>query len=98
MPPVTESGDALLKRLQNEDFIEFAFEAHRYFDVRRWKIAPDVLNKPTKGISITKDASGNKTYKVFTIEARHFSEKNYLVPIPQSEIDKDSKLEQNPGY
>jgi starch-binding outer membrane protein, SusD/RagB family len=98
MPPVTESGDALLKRLQNEDFIEFAFEAHRYFDVRRWKIAPDVLNKPAKGISITKDANGNKTYKVFTIEARHFSEKNYLVPIPQSEIDKDSKLEQNPGY
>lgn len=98
MPPVTESGDALLKRLQNEDFIEFAFEAHRYFDVRRWEIAPDVLNVPAKGISITKDANGNKTYKVFTVEERHFSPKNYLVPIPQSEIDKDSKLEQNPGY
>jgi hypothetical protein len=98
MPPVTESGDALLKRLQNEDFIEFAFEAHRYFDVRRWKIAPEVLNVPAKGISITKDINGNKTYKVFTVEERHFSDKNYLVPIPQSEIDKDSKLEQNPGY
>jgi hypothetical protein len=98
MPPVTESGDALLKRLQNEDFIEFAFEAHRYFDVRRWKIAPDVLNEPAKGISITKESNGNKIFKVFTIEERHFSDKNYLVPIPQSEIDKDSKLEQNPGY
>ena len=98
MPPVTESGDALLKRLQNERFIELAFEAHRYFDVRRWKIAPVVLNVPAKGISIHKDANGNKTYSVFTIEQRHFSDKNYLVPIPQSEIDKDAKLEQNPGY
>jgi starch-binding outer membrane protein, SusD/RagB family len=98
MPPVTESGDALLKKLQNERFIELAFEAHRYFDVRRWKIAPQVLNVPAKGISIHKDANGNKTYKAFTIEQRHFSDKNYLVPIPQSEIDKDAKLEQNPGY
>lgn len=98
MPPVTESGDALLKRLQNEDLVEFAFEGHRYFDVRRWEIAPDVLNVPAKGISITKDASGNKTYKVFTVEQRHFSPKNYLVPIPQSEINKDAKLDQNPGY
>lgn len=98
MPPVTESGDALLKRLQNEDFIEFAFEAHRYFDARRWKIAPVVFNVPAKGISIIKDANGNKTYSVFTIEERHFYDRNYLVPIPQSEIDKDSKLEQNPGY
>ena len=98
MPAVTESGDALLKRLQNEDFIEFAFEAHRYFDVRRWKIAPQVLNVPAKGISIQKDANGHKTYSVFTIEPRHFDTKNYLVPIPQSELDKDPQLTQNPGY
>lgn len=98
MPPVTETGDALLKRLQNERFIELAFEEHRYFDVRRWKIAPVVLNIPAKGIQIKKSANGTKTYTVFTIEKRGFSEKNYLVPIPQSEIDKDSKLEQNPGY
>lgn len=98
MPPVTESGDALLKRLQNERFIELAFEAHRYFDVRRWKIAPQVLNVPAKGISIRKDAGGNKTYSVFTVEERHFYDKNYLVPIPQAEIEKDPALVQNPGY
>jgi len=98
MPPVTESGDALLKRLQNEDFVEFAFESHRYFDVRRWKIAPAVLNVPARGMSIKKDVSGHKTFSVFNIEDRHFFTKNYLVPIPQSEIDKDPLLIQNPGY
>lgn len=98
MPPVTESGEALLKRLQNERFIELAFEGHRYFDVRRWKIAPEVLNVPAKGIAIKKDAGGNKTYTVFTVEERHFYPKNYLVPIPQPEIEKDPALVQNPGY
>ncbi len=98
MPPITDSGIDLLNRLQNERFIELAFEAHRYFDVRRWKIAPTVLNVPAKGISIKKAGDGKKTYSVFTIEQRRFQEKNYLVPIPQSEIDKDKNLEQNPGY
>jgi starch-binding outer membrane protein, SusD/RagB family len=27
-----------------------------------------------------------------------FNERNYLVPIPQSEIDKNPLLVQNPGY
>lgn len=98
MPPVTESGDELLKRLYNEKFIEFAFEGHRYFDVRRWEIAPEVLNVPAKGISIQKDANGNKTYEDFIVEERNFYDRNYLVPIPQSEIEKNSQLEQNPGY
>lgn len=98
MPPVTESGAALLKRLQNERFIEFAFEGQRYFDVRRWKIAPDVLNVPARGMIVTKAANGKKTYTVFTVEERHFYTKNYLAPLPQSEIDKDVMLTQNPEY
>jgi hypothetical protein len=99
MPPVTASGDELLKALQEEDRIEFAFEGHRYFDVRRWKIAPQVLNEPGRKMNIHKDpATGKKTYSVSAFDERHFNDRNYLVPIPQSEIDKDGKLEQNPGY
>lgn len=99
MPDVTDSGDELLKRLQNERFIELAFEAHRYFDVRRWKIAPEVLNIDAKRMSIYKDPdTGVKTYTVIDFQERAFYEKNYLVPIPQSEIDKNPLLEQNPGY
>jgi hypothetical protein len=98
MPPVTEGGAALLKRLQNERFIELAFEAHRYFDVRRWKIAPEVLDAPARGISIRKGADGKKTYSVSTMEERHFFPRNYLAPIPQSEIDKNPQLKQNPEY
>ncbi len=99
MPAVTESGAALLARLQNERRIELAFEDHRWFDVRRWKIAPIVLNVPGKRMAITKNpATGKKTYTVVEFQPRAFFDKNYLVPIPQYEIAKNPKLTQNPGY
>jgi starch-binding outer membrane protein, SusD/RagB family len=31
-------------------------------------------------------------------QARTFVERNYLVPIPQTEIERNSQLQQNPGY
>ena len=99
MPPVTESGAALMARLQNERRIELAFEDHRYFDVRRWKIAPTVLNIPGKRMAVTRNTTtGKKTYSVVEFQPRQFFDKNYLVPIPQYEIAKNPKLVQNPGY
>jgi hypothetical protein len=99
MPPVTESGSALLERLQHERRIELAFEEHRWFDVRRWKIAMVVLNEPAKKMSIRIDpVTGLKNYTIETLQQRAFSEKNYLVPIPQAEINKAPLLVQNPGY
>jgi len=101
MPPVTESGQALFERIQNERQIELVFEEHRYFDVRRWMIAPEVLNKVPLRMEIVKDLdTGEKTYTVKQMEqfTYRFYEKNYLVPIPQSEIDKNNLIEQNPGY
>jgi hypothetical protein len=99
MPPVTESGAALLTRLQQERRIELAFEEHRYFDVRRWKIAPQVLNVPAKRMGIAKNiTTGKKTYTVIDFQQRAFFDRNYLVPIPSYEIQKNPKLVQNPGY
>ncbi len=99
MPPVTESGQALLNRLINERKIELSFEEHRWFDIRRWKIAPVVMNTPATKIDIRKDlTTGVKTYTVQTMYQRGFTDKNYLVPIPQAEIEKNAKLVQNPGY
>src|SRR5690606_11167929 len=40
MPDITETGAALKQRYQEERRIELVFEQHRYFDVRRWMIAP----------------------------------------------------------
>jgi hypothetical protein len=100
MPDVTESGTALFDRIINERRIELAFEGHRFFDVRRWKIAPDVLNINAQEMRIEKDPdTGVKTYIVRDfLPERKFFDRNYLLPIPQSEIERSPSFEQNPGY
>ncbi|MCE6992459.1 RagB/SusD family nutrient uptake outer membrane protein [Dyadobacter sp. CY323] len=99
MPPVTETGANLLKRIQHERQIELVFEEHRFFDVRRWKIAMATDNEDAKKMVITRNAAtGAKTYKVEVFQPRSFNERNHLIPIPQSEIERNAKLEQNPGY
>lgn len=99
MPPITETGTALLQRIRHERQIELVFEEHRFFDVRRWKIAMETDNEDAKKMVITRNpTTGQKTYKVEVFQPRAFKERNYLVPIPQSEIERNSQLQQNPGY
>ena len=100
MPDVTESGAALFDRIVNERRIELAFEGHRFFDVRRWMIAPEVLNINAQEMRIERDpGTGVKTYIVRDfLPARVFFDRNYLLPIPQSEIERSPSFQQNPGY
>jgi hypothetical protein len=100
MPDVTESGLALFDRIVNERRIELAFEGHRFFDVRRWMIAPEVLNINAQEMLIERDPiTGVKTYTVRDfLPERVFFDRNYLLPIPQSEIERSPSFDQNPGY
>src|SRR5690554_6405754 len=99
MPPVTASGEELLKKIQHERKIELFLEGHRFFDVRRWKIAPEVLSVDAMKVDIHKDpVTGVKTYTYSTFQPRNFPEKMYYLPIPLEEMNKNSMLEQNPGY
>ena len=101
MPDITESGADLIKRYRNERRIELAFECHRFFDILRWKIAEDVLNKNAMGVRVIKNADGTIKYEYdLLVEQRSFdASKNYRMPIPRGEIDKTSgSLVQNPGY
>ncbi|KAA6311603.1 RagB/SusD family nutrient uptake outer membrane protein [termite gut metagenome] len=74
MPPIpeTETGDKLRMRIQNERRVELAFEEHRFFDVRRWKIAMETENKPLPAINIQKLSNGSKTYQIVTLKERNF--------------------------
>lgn len=99
LPDVTASGDELLKKIQHERRIELAFEDHRYFDVRRWKIAEVTENKPARKITIVRDdVTKVKTYKIEVLQERKFLPQHYLMPIPRTEIQRNSLLEQNPNY
>lgn len=103
MPAVTAAGTDLLEAIKNERRIEFAFEEHRYFDVRRWKEAPKYFGSTVHAITIKKYPDGKKTYDVDKLRSdvggdRKWDDKMYWLPIPKSEMDKNPNLVQNPGY
>ncbi len=91
------TGIELKNRIQNERQIELCFEGHRYYDVRRWKIAEVTENKPLMGVVITKNTDGTKTYNYKKVQDRIFKPQHYLLPIPRNEINR-TNLDQNPGY
>ena len=49
----TGSAAALRERIQNERCVEFAFESNHYwFDIRRWKTAPQLMTATLQGMYI----------------------------------------------
>ncbi|HRE50690.1 MAG TPA: RagB/SusD family nutrient uptake outer membrane protein [Flavitalea sp.] len=98
MPAISVSGPDLLKAIQHEREIELCFEGHRFFDVRRWKIAMDTESKPLIGVHIDKAGDGTLTYSYIQIQERRFTEAHYLFPVPTYEMNKNTQLVQNPGY
>lgn len=96
------SGNKLRKVLHQERSIEFLFEGRRFHDLRRWKEAPEVMNKQPR--SWNRDGKTLKDfYQVIPAaqggRVRVFeSPKSYWLAIPLSEINKNPQLVQNPGY
>lgn len=110
-PTYCGTQDDLRKRIWNEWRVEFALEGgKRQWDIRRWGIAKDVLNAPFEGLRYTlvddpnapKGDKGKKCIlyvgEPLKLAGSHYEDHNYLLPIPQTEIDLNPKLEQNPGY
>src|SRR5690606_5865705 len=83
--------------IQNARQKELAFEGHRFFDVRRWKIAETMENRQLHGTEPVRVA-GVTTYNTIDVRKRVFNQRMYLWPIPQSEVAKSVDLLQNPGY
>jgi hypothetical protein len=105
MPPITSSGEALRQDYRHERRIELAFEDHRYFDIRRWMIADKVYVNPeiTQPVYLWNGTSTNilPTYSVLFETGnfrRSWHPKSYFLPISIDEMNRNSKLVQNPLY
>jgi len=83
--------------IQNERRIELAYEGHRFWDVRRWKIAPQTENIQSQGMEVNRNGA-SVVYKPFNITKHNFRPAMYLWPFPLSETGKSPELIQNPGY
>ncbi|MET4082760.1 hypothetical protein ABIB40_002724 [Pedobacter sp. UYP30] len=95
--PVGLTKEQMRGRIQNERRVELCFEDQRFFDIRRWKLGEQFLNKPVSGIQITKTGTA-LIYQTVQADTRIFTDKMYLYPFPQTELYKEPKLEQNPGW
>lgn len=106
MPNVTETDQVgLRKRIRNERRVEFAFEGLRWFDIKRWKIGTQVLNGPVYGVRpgtidmSTGVISWTNANHITVGDEREFDlNRDYYFPIPQSDIDSNSALKQNPNW
>ncbi len=96
MPDFNGNDGEFLVRYMNERMVELAFEDHRFWDVRRWKKGAEFFNT----IKIVNLDKGIDQSIVMTRDEinRGWDEKYNFFPIPFSEIQKNPKLQQNPGW
>ncbi|QEL02630.1 RagB/SusD family nutrient uptake outer membrane protein [Olivibacter sp. LS-1] len=105
MPKITVTGtDTLRSVIRRERRVEFAFEGLRYFDVLRWGIAAQELNRQFTGMKLTDNPAEYKDFPVdgegyLIYQRRNFKAGvNELWPIPLSELQINGNLTQNTGY
>ena len=97
MPDVEATTQAAFRdAVRREWRVEFAFEDHRFWDVRRWKIGQSVMGQ-IDGVEIVKNGS-NLSYSRKMVESRTWSDKMNLYPIPQAETFNNPNLTQNTGW
>lgn len=92
MPKFKEDGAAWVERYERERLVEFAFEDQRFWDVRRWKKGEQYF-KNVAAASISADLILTRQ-----THTRAWDNKYYLFPIPQTEIQRNPSLTQNPGW
>jgi hypothetical protein len=104
LPPVIQglSQSDMRTVIHRERRVELAFEDKRWYDIRRWDITTKgqaVLTSPEYGMEITVDPTTKKlVYTPVQIFKNSYSEYMNWLPIPQSVIEQNKNLTQNPGY
>jgi len=102
MPAVKNvaSKEEFKMSVRNERRVELAFENHRFWDVRRWKIAENTENLPLRGMKITKKADNTLIYDPnYIVETRVFKAPSmYRFPILYNEIVKYKNLKQTENW
>ncbi|MFT3903777.1 MAG: RagB/SusD family nutrient uptake outer membrane protein [Niabella sp.] len=88
------------QQIRTERRIELTMEHLRYFDTRRWKIAEQTDAGPFYGMNVEAGTSNTDIafFQRTRFESRVFRKSFYFFPIPQTEVQRNSSLVQNPGW
>ena len=89
------------KKLIHERQVEFMGENQRYYDLRRWKLAPVEESEQIYGYNVLMTESKKERFyeriRVENLQA-NFSRKMYFWPMPQNELKRNRKMTQAPGW
>ncbi len=100
MPAITNipSQAALRTIVRQERLAELAFEGLRYFDIRRWRIAENVVPGTVSGITYTDNNGVARTIELQSFQKVFNKDRDYLWPVPQRELELNPGLRQNPNW
>lgn len=96
-PAKFKSQTGMREIIHRERLIELAFEGQRFWDLRRWKEAPEVLNEAVKGWDLLQK-NPSAYYRPKVIFDKTFGLKDYFYPIKESTIENNRNLVQNLGW
>ncbi len=95
--PSNMTREEMRELVRNERRIELSFEEHRYFDIRRWRIAEEIFSKPLQGMHIVAGSSTMNYTPIDLVDVK-WTDKMYLYPIPYTEVNKNDNMVQNPNW
>jgi hypothetical protein len=99
MPPIApgKSQSELRQILRDERAVELAFEGLRLYDMNRWQIGEE---KEGLVEGMYYKPAGSNEWRVYNngFNRRFRADRDYLWPIPQTEIEINSQITQNPNY
>lgn len=73
MPAITDAGAALKQRYRDERNVELMFEEQRFYDARRWMIAPTTLGNKARIIKIVGTLKPGKSVSVYRYNTDNFN-------------------------
>lgn len=96
--PTTKEG--LREIIRRERNIEMSFEGSRFWDLRRWKLSANELNKNITGWDRNQDKDHPELfYREMTFFSQRFvAPRDYLWPIAERNLLINPNLVQNPGW
>lgn len=95
------SGEVTLDKVRHERFVELAFENHRNWDLKRWRIYDKVINnlQSTALYPYYVWEHDKYIFKAVKIgQLKKFFTQAYYQKIDAGEIAKNPRLVQNPGF
>lgn len=95
----TLTQDKMREIVRQERMVELYLENQNFWDMRRWLMAEEYFNVKAQGMNI--NASTIQDFAVLTeveFERKFTSPTNYLLPLPNSDLNTNANLVNNPGY